>query len=135
MALVHASVRHCLLTFPWYVLKRLDEFQKTNHSDTGKNQSKRLDFDNTINLSSLIVNLVKNGRNTIGSGRFKYMFRWSLGTPSTSHQAYKRPSRETVNPLIEFVMSADGPHGTPRLDQNQASGRIFDGFNSHHFVG
>jgi hypothetical protein len=28
-------------------------------SDTCKNQPKRLDFDNTINLSSLIVNLEK----------------------------------------------------------------------------
>jgi hypothetical protein len=34
-------------------------------SDTCKNQSKRLDFDNTINLSSLIVSLaLKAGMNT-----------------------------------------------------------------------
>ncbi len=30
-------------------------------SDTCKNQPKRLDFDRTINLSSLIVNLVRDG--------------------------------------------------------------------------
>jgi hypothetical protein len=33
-------------------------------SDTCKNQPKRLDFDNTINLSSLIVSLIKDEEKT-----------------------------------------------------------------------
>ena len=38
-------------------------------SDTCKNQSKRLDFDNTINLSSLIVILGKDPLTGTGSSR------------------------------------------------------------------
>ena len=42
-------------------------------SDTCKNQPKRLDFDNTINLSSLIVSLeLQPGIKAMGSGRSTY---------------------------------------------------------------
>jgi hypothetical protein len=38
-------------------------------SDTCKNQPKRLDFDNTINLSSLIVNLDRRGEKCLSETR------------------------------------------------------------------
>jgi hypothetical protein len=48
--------------FPYLDYHELMILQKTSLKDViSKNQPKRLDFDNTINLSILIVNLVREG--------------------------------------------------------------------------